>query len=234
MKLVSSEKLKYENNRDYIYRVLKDSIIKCYLEPGQIISETQLHQYFDVSRSPLREAISVLANERLINVTPQKHTRIVNIDADCIIQSNIIRALCEQEAFSLICNKENNDDLVEDLEALLAEAERISIDSRDDGWIYKSDIDNRFHAKIFEYVGYRVMWELLRDSNVQYNRFLYLYIDLRESEVNFINDHREIIENIKHKDFDKLVKRKAKSNLLVASYLNKLKQLKPEYFEKHK
>ena len=72
MEIFKFDRYENENNRDFIYRSLKESIIRATIKPGEAISEPKLQQIFNVSRSPIREAISVLDHEGLVEVQPKK------------------------------------------------------------------------------------------------------------------------------------------------------------------
>lgn len=72
MNLLNIERNKTENNKQYIYKVLKESIMNLALAPGETISEIEISEALNVSRTPVREAIVRLSEEKLINVFPQK------------------------------------------------------------------------------------------------------------------------------------------------------------------
>ncbi|MFT5658452.1 MAG: DNA-binding GntR family transcriptional regulator [Gammaproteobacteria bacterium] len=57
-----------------IYETLRDEIISLVLEPGQLIDETSLATRFNVSRSPVREALVRLVTESLLQTLPNKGT----------------------------------------------------------------------------------------------------------------------------------------------------------------
>ena len=57
-----------------IYQALRDDILALKLEPGVLIDETTLASRFNVSRSPVREALAKLAIEGLTKTLPNKGT----------------------------------------------------------------------------------------------------------------------------------------------------------------
>jgi DNA-binding GntR family transcriptional regulator len=59
-------------------------IIRGELPPGSRTRETQLSKFLGVSRTPLREAMKVLAAERLIELRPNRSSRIANLEIDGI------------------------------------------------------------------------------------------------------------------------------------------------------
>jgi len=80
MKLELFEKDHSESIKCYIYRVLRNNIIDLNLRPGEIISENEIANTLSVSRTPTREAFSKLASEELLEVYPQKGTKVSYID----------------------------------------------------------------------------------------------------------------------------------------------------------
>lgn len=55
---------------------VRDFIVEGRLEPGSRIPERELCERFDVSRTPLREALKVLASEGLIELLPNRGARV--------------------------------------------------------------------------------------------------------------------------------------------------------------
>ncbi|HEV2676233.1 MAG TPA: GntR family transcriptional regulator [Aliidongia sp.] len=58
---------------------LRDMIIEGELPPGTRLRERELTEWLGVSRTPLREALKVLAAERLIELTPNRGARIASL-----------------------------------------------------------------------------------------------------------------------------------------------------------
>lgn len=66
--------------RDQIYDRLLDAVVKGDLKPGAALVDTELESWLGASRTPIREAISRLSNIGLIEVIPQKGTRVAELD----------------------------------------------------------------------------------------------------------------------------------------------------------
>ncbi len=56
------------STRDYVYNYLKKRIIEWELEPKTKISETEIATELNVSRTPVREAFLMLAQEELLGI----------------------------------------------------------------------------------------------------------------------------------------------------------------------
>lgn len=73
-----SETPKQERPRyDDVVSGIRDMIIEGELTPGPRISERALCDRFGVSRTPLREALKVLASEGLVELTPNRGARVI-------------------------------------------------------------------------------------------------------------------------------------------------------------
>ena len=58
--------------KDRIYNVVCEWIIIGVLKSGEKILDSELAQYFDVSRTPVREAIQMLERQKLVKVIPSR------------------------------------------------------------------------------------------------------------------------------------------------------------------
>lgn len=63
------------------YDVVEDMIVRLELEPGQMISEQELSERVGIGRTPLREALRQLADEKLVLVLPRRGMMIAEINA---------------------------------------------------------------------------------------------------------------------------------------------------------
>lgn len=57
---------------DRVYAELELKIVTCELAPGALLSEAELSKQFNVSRTPVGEALQRLAREGLVNILPRR------------------------------------------------------------------------------------------------------------------------------------------------------------------
>ncbi|CAA9508754.1 MAG: Transcriptional regulator, GntR family [uncultured Solirubrobacteraceae bacterium] len=67
--------------RDDAYDALRAAIVSGELEPGEQLHDVELCQWLGLSRTPVREALARLGEERLVEVAPQRHTRVAPLVA---------------------------------------------------------------------------------------------------------------------------------------------------------
>lgn len=72
--------------KQMIYESLRDWIIDGTLAPGEKILDSEVAEHFSVSRTPVREAMQVLADQKLISINPGRESRVTNIGDVDIIQ----------------------------------------------------------------------------------------------------------------------------------------------------
>ena len=75
--------------KDRIYNVVCEWIITGVLKSGEKILDSELAQYFDVSRTPVREAIQMLERQKLVKVIPSRGTIVANIEIEDTVMINL-------------------------------------------------------------------------------------------------------------------------------------------------
>lgn len=66
--------------RDVVRDQLRDAIMDGTFQAGEVLHDAELMEWLGVSRTPLREAINDLARMGLIEMEPNRYTRVVNPD----------------------------------------------------------------------------------------------------------------------------------------------------------
>lgn len=70
--------------KELVYDSLREWIIDGTLMPGEKLVDANIAAYFNVSRTPVREAILALANQKLVEILPGKFTMVSYFDIDSI------------------------------------------------------------------------------------------------------------------------------------------------------
>src|SRR6478609_3261334 len=76
---------------DQIYSALKSAILSRELFPGQAVSENEIGQSFNSSRTPVREALSRLRDDGLIVTLPSRGTYVSRLSDKNIRSAQFIR-----------------------------------------------------------------------------------------------------------------------------------------------
>ena len=83
------------------YDVLEHQLVTLQLAPGAIVSEAQLNERVGLGRTPVREAMQRLAQQRLIRVMPRKGLLIEPVDSGALLQVLEARRPLEQQTVRL-------------------------------------------------------------------------------------------------------------------------------------
>lgn len=186
-------------NSKNIYSELKDMIQFLDLKPGQAISESQLCASLGVSRTPVREALIRLADEKLVCFFPQSGTYVTRIDLDYIKELGLMRSLIERSIVLSICGKVKVIDEFQEIMFLqkLAMERKNTRES-----IQLNDI---FHYKLFEKAGHGVIWQQITASRPHYTRYNMLVMSIEQRLEYIYNEHSAILRSIESGDSVKLM-----------------------------
>jgi DNA-binding GntR family transcriptional regulator len=82
---------------------LRELILSGRLAPGDRVNEVELSEAFGISRTPMREAIKILAAERLLETLPNHGARVAEIGADELEEMIEVVAALEAAGGDLAC-----------------------------------------------------------------------------------------------------------------------------------
>jgi len=87
-----------------VYAALREMILNFELYPGSRVTETELAQYFNVSRTPVREALLRLENEGHLTIRSKQGCFIRQIDISELSEYYRVRTALELAAVEDACN----------------------------------------------------------------------------------------------------------------------------------
>lgn len=79
---VKHEIQKRQSAKMRIYYTLREWITYGTLQPGERLNDQEISDYFEVSRTPVREALQMLEAQKLIVICPNKATYVSEIETD--------------------------------------------------------------------------------------------------------------------------------------------------------
>ena len=103
-----TNKLLKETTSMAIYRHLYDSILSGYFQPGEWIRERQIKELLGVSSTPIREALKMLVQERILESVPHHGVRVKKLSLKEIEDVYELRAEMEGLAASLAALRGTN------------------------------------------------------------------------------------------------------------------------------
>src|SRR3954471_21839325 len=97
--------------RDQVYDRLRAAIVSAELEPGRQLSENEVAGRLGVSRTPVREALVRLRDDRLVEIVPQLGTFVAQISDRAIADAQFIREALECAAIRLAATRATEADV---------------------------------------------------------------------------------------------------------------------------
>jgi DNA-binding GntR family transcriptional regulator len=210
---------------DRVYEELTSAIRDLRLEPGALLSETDLAVRLGVSRTPLRETISRLVDQGLLRVISQVGTSVALIDMSAVEEAAFIRSALETAAFQDACSAGQPD--VGVMRTILARQER-ALATGDVEAFFVSDED--LHQEVFRLGGHPGVWGVVQRSKLQLDRLRRLILPEALRTRDLVDEHTAIVDLLEARDVATGVEVIRHHSRLVLEQAAHVRAAHPEYF----
>jgi len=178
------------------YHMIRQMIFDGKIQPGERINETQLAKEFNVSKSPIREAVRILEKEGLLVV---ENSKVVVYEPTLkdVMDIYYCRMALESFAVRLTTSIASDDDLAE-IEAALRETEEAVQSKKDANTIIT--LNEKFHLLILTFTNNQHLQKQVSDLRglIHFFRVLNFKGENRAQEI--LNQHRSIFAFMKQRD----------------------------------
>ena len=176
-----------------IHAELRREIVNLTRKPGDVISEKDIAASYGVSRTPVREAVLKLVDERLVETFPQAGTYVSRIPVDSLAEAILVRTALERVTVRLAT--ERGDPAALQSIADIIEEQKVSA-SREDRNAFH-DGDEAFHEAIAIAAGHPKIWSLVQTVKFQVDRYRRLTLPAPGRMLKVIGEHEAILHAIK-------------------------------------
>ena len=209
-----------------IYDQLMGRILDMELRPFQELSEARLAAEFNVSRTPVREALARLARRGLVDIFPQRGTLVSPLSVERVTRSRFIREALERPLARLAAERVTPEQITQ-LEREIA-LQRTFGELKDDQSFLKSD-DN-FHELIAKAAGFDSIWDDVREAKFHMDRVRRLSLLSQELMLKLVAEHQHILARLKAHDPDGAEASITSHLTSVVRELDTIQAMHPEYF----
>lgn len=180
------------------YKILRQAVLRNRFRPGERLIETELAEMLGVSRTPIREALSKLEAEGLVEPSPTGGVVVRDLEAE-FIEIYGLRQRIEGYAAFLAAQRITPEEL-----AALEEAYQQAVAAIDDpSFERRAELNNEFHRLLIQASHSPRLIRLVSDyRDYMLNRQLLLFYD-REMSLRQHEQHRKIIEALRNRDADR-------------------------------
>ncbi|PMR69131.1 GntR family transcriptional regulator [Halomonas heilongjiangensis] len=214
--------------RQRLHQVLRQSIIRMVLAPGQALSEKEIAETFAVSRQPVREAFIRLSEAGLVEVRPQRGTYVVRISRQAVLEARFVREAVEvavaREAAECGLAPRTLGELNE-----LIERQRNCIEPQDHDRFFL--LDEAFHRALALGTGHTTAWRVTEDVKAQLDRVRYLSIPDSTPILKLTDQHQAIVDAIAARDPDLAARAMGLHQQEILQSLPELMRRFPEMFD---
>ncbi len=183
---------------DKAYDTIKEAIIYNKLKPGEILAEEKLAEELNISRTPIRSALSKLVFEEIAYVNKNKNVIVSDITQKDIDDTFFIRESLEPLAVSLLKDKITKDQI----EALKQKyMEQLQMLEKNDVYSF-IELDYDFHNAILEYTGNSFLNETIKKASLVTKRFFILSGRVPQYSAIANKEHKEILDYIENGQFE--------------------------------
>jgi DNA-binding GntR family transcriptional regulator len=179
---------------------LRQQIFARELEPGSWIDEQKLAADYGISRTPLREALKVLAAEGLVTMKVRRGAYVTEMSADDVKQIYHLLGLLESDAAGVVA-RHASDEQLRELRTLHDKLEK-QVRQRD-AFFATNEL---FHIRLLQMSGNRWLEQTVHDLRkvMKLNRHHSLFRQGRLAES--LAEHREVMQAIERRDAEGAVR----------------------------
>lgn len=178
------------SGREKAYAYLKDSVLTDPAMQGEFLSEQEIADRIGVSRTPIREALLLLAAEDLVELVPKRGARVAPLTGREITELMQLRGIVERYAAQHVIEADRAP--VRELGAFLDRQRTLSGPDQAKEFI---DVDHLFHSSLVAAVGNALLdrhYEGLRSRQVRAG-VVALYNQHGRQEA-VLDEHRAIVD----------------------------------------
>jgi DNA-binding GntR family transcriptional regulator len=178
------------------YHSIKNMIFNGKFKPGERINETQLAKDFNVSKSPVREAIRILEKEGLLVVDNSKvlvYEPTLKDIKDIYFCRMALESFATRQTTEIALDSE-----IEQLEQILLDTEKAISENHDSHTIIT--LNSQFHSLIIEYTRNDRIKKQIEDLRGLIYYFRVLNFNGGNRATIILNQHQQIFHHIKNRN----------------------------------
>ena len=180
---------------DQIFERLEQDILSGKYARGEILTELKLSEELGVSRTPIREALRRLSQERIIEDV-SKGSRVLGISPEDLEDIFKIRLEIEGMCVAETAKNITEEQLAELREVVEMQEFYLSKDNADN----IRTMDSRFHELLYKFSGSNIFYDVLYQLHHKTHKYRKVAVTNHSSAVDSLKEHKEMYEAIASKN----------------------------------
>ncbi|MQA06896.1 MAG: FCD domain-containing protein [Streptosporangiales bacterium] len=212
--------------RDVVVAEVRRRILDLTYEPGVGLGENEIAAELGVSRTPVREALILLANEGLIEIYPQVGTFVSRIDRDAVADAQFIREALETASMRELAGNVDDRHLGR-LRGIL-DQQRTAVAAVDVDQFFGLDED--LHRTMLELAGHGAAWTVVSAAKAHLDRARRACLPVADTLDRMLEQHTDIVDRLASRDPDAAEEALRAHLRQVFQDIDVVKARSPQYF----
>ena len=186
-----------KNRGEYVFETLKQEMLDLVWKPGQSISENEVCGRFDVSRTPVREALRLLQEQGFVHTVPYSGTYVTRLNLENIRQMIYMRVAVELMVMRDFMKLATPFQMEEIRHQIRLQELLIQQPDFEPEQFYR--MDAQMHAVWFAATGKEKLWEFIQAQQLHYTRFRMLDFVTETDFTRIIREHTDLLRLLEEK-----------------------------------
>lgn len=196
MKVKATDIAQMASASDVIFEALREAIAKGDISEGQTLRQDHIARMFNVSRIPVREALTRLEEQGLVSTQRYRGAVVTTLSTDEIREIFEFRALLEPEVLRHSVPRMSK----EALETAKRFAQAFSTEQESSHW---GELNRSFHYSLYEAAGRPYYLQTIRAALDRVDRYLRAQLVLTDGMARARREHEGILEACIQRDAER-------------------------------
>jgi DNA-binding GntR family transcriptional regulator len=180
------------------YLRLRQEILTCILSPGQVVSERELARQYEMSKTPIREALTQVCHDGLVQRLPGRGYMVAPITIKDVRDLFDLRLILEVAAAERAARDSSPAQI-----GVLKEMSAVSYCLDDpESHILFLEANRSFHLALAEAAANRRLVGMLEGLMIEMDRLFHLGLRLRDSGEEMRQEHQEVVAALETGDVE--------------------------------
>lgn len=178
-----------QNLSSEIRSIVREDVVSGVFAPRERINEVRLAKRLEISRTPLREALFGLVNEKLLIEVPRRGFFVADLSVEEIRQLYVIRQILDPAALELAgCPDRKTLEELSKLNKKIARAKQVKD---------IIELDDRWHLLLVEGCENEILLNLIKEHMIRTRRYEFAYFSQSDSLSVATEEHQAIIDALR-------------------------------------
>jgi DNA-binding GntR family transcriptional regulator len=202
LRLAVPKGTRHRTKQEFVYRTLREAIVRCELAPGQRLVIDDLARRLEVSSIPVREALQLLQSEGLVDMVPHVGATVAPIGRESVAEVFAVMEGLESVATRAAGARARPEDL-DALQEMVRLMDHALGSGAHEQW---AELNTRFHAAISRLTGMPMLQEMMErvlDRWDRVRRYFFTGVLVPRAE-QAQKEHHALLEAMRVRDWDRL------------------------------